>query len=125
MKELNERKEAPKLEESVVVRPGGSGSRQAKNVFFVECTSTGIVMHHEDGKPKTIIKGAIGTNPDYNTFLDQVKKTRDSMVLFLIRKAGNDSYRWAAGWAQSKYEVNIGKLPLPNEGKIDLSLFKN
>ena len=123
-KQLQERQEA-KPEESVVVRPGGSGARRAKNIFFVECNSTGIVLLKENEEPRTIITDAIGTNEDYNAFLDQVKKTRDSMVLFLLRKAGNDSYRWAAGWAQSKYEVNTGKLPIPNDGKIDLSLFRN
>lgn len=125
MAQLKERREAPKPEESVIVRPGGSGSRNAKNIFFVECNSTGIVLLREGTPPKSISKATISTNGDYNAFLDEVKKTRDSMVLFLIRKAGNDSYRWAAGWAQSKYEVNIGKLPIPNDGKIDLSLFRN
>lgn len=125
MAQLKERKEQPKPEESVIVKPGGTGSRTARNIFFVECNSTGIVMHREDEEPKSITKGAIGTNEDYNAFLDEVKKTRDSMVLFLIRKSGNDSYRWAAGWAQSKYDVGIGKLPIPNDGEIDLSLFDN
>jgi hypothetical protein len=123
--QLKERREAPKPEESVIVRPGGSGSRKARNIFFVECNSTGIVLLRGDAPPKAISKATIGSNGNYNAFLDEVKKTRDSMVLFLIRKAGNDSYRWAAGWAQSKYEVNIGKLPIPNDGKIDLSLFRN
>ena len=123
-KELKALKEAPKPKESVIVRPGGSGFRQARNIFFVECTSTGIVILKEDAPPKTVASGAIGTNAAYNKFLDEVKRTQSSMVLFLIRKNGNDSYRWAAGWAQSKYEVNIGKLPIPNDGEIDLSLFK-
>ena len=125
MKELAALKEVPKPKESVIVRPGGSGFRQAKNIFFVECNSTGIVILQDGAPPKTVAKGAIGTNPAYNKFLDEVKKARSSMVLFLIRKNGNDSYRWAAGWAQSKYEVDIGKLPIPNDGVIDLSLFKN
>ena len=125
MAQLKDRQDTPKPKESVIVKPGGTGSRTARNIFFVECNSTGIVMHKEDEEPKAITKGAIGTNENYNAFLDEVKKTRDSMVLFLIRKSGNDSYRWAAGWAQSKYEVSIGKLPIPNDGKIDLSLFDN
>lgn len=125
MKELKALDEAPKAKESVIVRPGGSGFRQAKNIFFVECTSTGIVILKDDAPPQTVASGAIGTNAAYNMFLDEVKKTQTSMVLFLIRKNGNESFRWAAGWAQSKYEVNIGKLPIPNDGVIDLSLFKN
>lgn len=47
------------------------------------------------------------------------------MVLFLVRKSGNDAYLWAAGHAESKFEVLTGKLPVPKDGEIDLSLFKN
>ena len=53
----------------------------------------------------------------------KAKKSADSMVLFLVRKAGNDAYRWAAGLAETKFDVRHGKLPVPNEGAIDLSLF--
>ena len=121
--ELAKSKNKPKPEESVVIRPGGIGSRDAKNLFFVECTSTGIVLRSADGDSKPISTAAIGTNQAYNAYLDKVKTTRDSMVLFLIRKDGNNAYNWAAGWAESKYDVRTGKLPVPNEGKIDLSLF--
>ncbi len=104
-------------------RPGRIGSRTARNVFFVECNSTGITIMEEDKEPLKISKAAIGKNDSYNNFLQEVRKTRDSMVLYLVRKSGNDSYLWAAGWAESKFEVNTGKLPIPNDGKIDLSLF--
>jgi hypothetical protein len=40
-----------------------------------------------------------------------------------VRKAGNENYLWAAGYAESKFRVRTGKLPMPNDGKIDLSLF--
>jgi hypothetical protein len=74
-------------------------------------------------EPKVISKASIGKNDDYNSLLEEVTRTRDSMVLFLVRKSGNNSYLWAAGWAESKFEVTTGKLPLPNDGSIDLSLF--
>lgn len=123
--ELKARKEAPKPKESVVVRPRGVGQRGAKNIFFVECTSTGIVII-TDGKPgKPISTAAIATNAAFNKHLDTVKKTRDSMILFLVRKSGLGAYRWAAGIAETKYKVTTGKLPIPNDGKIDLSLFNN
>jgi hypothetical protein len=123
--ELKARKEAPKPKESVVVQPRGVGSRGAKNIFFVECTSTGIVIISPQKPRKTISTAAIRTSGVYNSHLDKVKKTRDSMILFLIRKSGNASYLWAAGIAETKYKVTTGKLPVPNDGKIDLSLFKN
>ncbi len=121
--ELRKRKEPPKVVESVIIRPGGVGSRAAKNLFFVECNSTGIVLMHDDGRSIPVSKAAIPTNAEYGKLLDEVKRTRDSMVLFLIRKSGNESYLWAAGIAETKFEVTTGKLPIPNEGKIDLSLF--
>ncbi|MCP5536450.1 MAG: hypothetical protein H7A51_09485 [Akkermansiaceae bacterium] len=122
--ELKARKEAPKPKESVVIRPRGVGERGAKNIFFIECNSTGIVII-TDGKPGTAIStAAIPTSDVYNRHLDTVKKTRDSMVLFLVRKSGLAAYQWAAGRAETQYKVTTGKLPIPNDGEIDLSFFK-
>ncbi len=118
------RKNPPKKVESVQIRPGGTGVRAAARLFFVECNSTGIVLLTGAGAPKSISLAAITQSQDYNALLDEVKSTRDSMVLFLIRKSGAASYNWAAGWAESKYEVLTGKLPVPNDGKIDLTLFQ-
>lgn len=123
--EIKARKEAPKPKESVVVRPRGVGQRGAKHLFFVECNSTGIVIMTKGKPSKPISTAAIAKSGAYKTHLDTVKKTRDSMVLFLVRKSGNTAYRWAAGMAETKYQVTTGKLPIPNDGKIDLTLFKN
>ncbi|BCX47760.1 hypothetical protein HAHE_16680 [Haloferula helveola] len=122
-KQLKERKEAPEPPKSVQVRPGGSGLNKASNIFFVECHSTGINILEKGGKPKAVSTAAIPNSGAYKDFLAKVKGTRDSMVLYLIRKAGNESYLWAASEARNKFEVNTGKLPLPNDGPIDLSLF--
>lgn len=122
--ELALRKNPPVKAESVQIRPGGTGVRAASRLFFVECNSTGIILLTGDGAPKTVSQAAITKSPVYNAFLDEVKTTRDSMVLFLIRKSGASSYNWAAGWAESQYEVLTGKLPVPNDGNIDLSLFQ-
>lgn len=123
-KELASRKNPPKKVESVVVRPGGSGVRAAARLFFVECNSTGIVLIDERGTETPVATAAIATSSAYASFLEEVKRTRDSMVLFLIRKDGASSYPWAAGTAESKYQLKTGKLPIPNSGKIDLSLFR-
>lgn len=122
--ELKKRKEAPKPKESVIVQPRGILEGGADEIFFVECNSTGIVLLDAKGGPKKISTAAIKTSGVYAKYLDVVKKTEDSMVLFLIRKAGNESFRWAAGTAELKYKLPTGKLPLPNDGEIDLSLFK-
>lgn len=122
--ELKKRKEAPKPKESVVVQPRGFLDGGPETIFFVECNSTGIILLDHPGGKKRISTAAIEKSGVYAQYLDRVKKTEDSMVLFLLRKSGNDAFRWAAGTAESKYKVSTGKLPLPNDGNIDLSLFK-
>lgn len=124
-KEIAARQNPPKKVESVVIRPSGSGVRMAARIFFVECNSTGLVLIGEGGGETTVATGAIQNSLPYASFLEDVKRTRDSMVLFLIRKEGASSYAWAAGIAENNFEVRTGKLPVPNAGKIDLSLFKN
>jgi hypothetical protein len=124
-KEIDARRNPPKKVESVVIRPSGSGVRMAARIFFVECNSTGLVLIGEGGGETAVATGAIQNSLPYASFLEDVKRTRDSMVLFLIRKEGAASYAWAAGIAENKFEVRTGKIPVPNAGKIDLSLFKN
>lgn len=122
--ELAKRKDPPKPVESVVIKPGGTGVSAASRLFFVECNSTGIIILTGKHASKNIATDAISKSTAYKSFLEEVKRTRDSMVLFLVRRAGNDAYRWGAGIAESEFEVLIGKLPVPNDGKIDLSLFQ-
>jgi hypothetical protein len=121
--ELAKRQNPPEQVESVVVRPSGSGMRAASRLFFVECNSTGIVIMGENGGEIVVSTAAIDTNPEYAAFLTNIKNTRDSMVLFLMRSTGYPAYAWAAGIAESRYELKTGKIPVPNEGKIDTSLF--
>lgn len=123
-KELQNRKDQPKSVESVVIRPSNFGIRVPRNLYFVECTSTGIVIHSETGASKPITTNTIQTNEEYNNLLEKVKRKDDSMVLFLLRNSGDLAYRWAAGIAETKYRINTSKLPVPNNGNIDLSLFK-
>lgn len=122
--ELAARKTPPKSAESVVIRPGGTGLSASASLFFVECNSTGIVIRSGPGAPVTVSTSAINDSETYGQFLENVKRTRDSMVLFLVRRSGNDAYLWAAGIADSRFEVSNGKLPIPNDGEIDLSLFE-
>ncbi len=122
--ELKKRKERPKPKDSVKVKPRGVLEGGPDEIFFIECNSTGIVLLDAQGGKKAISTAAIKTSGVYAKYLDRVKKTEDSLVLFLIRKTGNEAYRWAAGTAELKYKLPTGKLPLPNDGEIDLSLFK-
>lgn len=123
-KEIAARKNPPEKVESVQIRPSGSGVRMAARIFFVECNSTGLVLIGSGDGDKAVATGAITKSTDYASFLEDVKRTRDSMVLFLLRKEGASSYAWAAGVAENQFELRTGKIPIPNNGKIDLSLFK-
>jgi seryl-tRNA synthetase len=120
-KEVNLRKNPPKKTESVQVRPG---TRVAARLFFVECNEQGIIILGDNDKNTTIPTNAIANSPEFKSFLENAKGTRDSIVLFLIRNTGAAAYAWAAGIAETKFEVRVGKLPMPNDGKIDLSVFK-
>jgi hypothetical protein len=123
-KELAARQNPPEKVESVQVRPSGSGVRMAARIFFVECNSTGLILIGQGDGKTTVATSAIPNSTAYASFLEEVKRTRDSMVLFLVRKEGPPAYGWAAGVAENKFEVRTGKIPIPNNGTIDLSLFR-
>ena len=122
-RKIKERKEAPEPPKSVQVRPGGTGLYKAATIYFVECHSTGLNLLDKGRKPVRVTTGAIANSAEYRDFLTRVKKSRDPMVLYLIRKEGFPAYRWAAHEARERFELRTGKLPLPNNGPIDLSLF--
>ena len=121
--ELKKRKIKPKENNSVVIRPPRVGRDIPKNLFFVECNSTGIVIRDKGNARITVSTAAIPTNSKFAQFCNKVKGTRDSMILFLVRRAGNPSYLWAAGLAETKFDVKNSKLPVPRDGEIDLSRF--
>lgn len=111
----------PKL----VVRGSGSGAVAANTpLFFVECNDSGILIHRT-AKPIHLSTGSIGLDPLYDDFLRHVASTPKAVVIFLLREDGLNSYNRAAGWAESRYSLRHGKLPLPGQGAVDLSLFQN
>jgi seryl-tRNA synthetase len=108
----------------LVVRGSGSGAVASSTpLFFVECNATGIVIHHPAG-PQHLSTGSIGLDQNYDDFLRHVASTPKAMVVFLLREDGLNSYNRAAGWAESRFAVRHGKLPLPGQGEVDLSLFQ-
>jgi hypothetical protein len=44
--------------------------------------------------------------------------------VFLVRDDGWDAYIRGAGWAEGKFSIRTGKLPMPGKGPIDLSSFE-
>ncbi|MBT8044420.1 MAG: hypothetical protein KJO79_05660, partial [Verrucomicrobiae bacterium] len=114
--ELKKRKIKPKENQDVVIQPPRVGRDVPDNLFFVECNSTGIVIR-DRGASKTVVStAAIPTNSKFARFCNKVKRTDDAMILFLIRKTGNDAYLWAAGLAENKFKLKTSKLPVPKDG---------
>lgn len=131
MAELQKR-EPPKKKElaAVVVQPGGSGLAKGSKVFFVEA-SGGKLTIFWDGKQKTVLSAAdevIATDVAFNYLLQEVLKVPQAKIIFLLRDDGMGAYNKAVGWAQSTYNYRvdqIGKLPIPGRGQIDLQMFKD
>lgn len=122
--EIARRKAGP--EEAVVqVRPGGSGVDIVPT--FVECTATGLVVH---GGPEPVrIRGGdiTAAGGEFYRLLERVAATPKGEIIFLIRPDGVGTYNTARNFARSQYTpsgyAKTGKLPVPTQGHIDLSIF--
>jgi len=118
-----ERKEAP-----VAVNPSGSGLVTGTSVFFVDASGDKLTFFWNE-KEKSIVSAVpevIVADTAFNLFLDSVKKVSQCKIIFLLRDDGMRSYNLGAGWAQSKYGFKveqIGKLPIPGRGDLDMRLF--
>ncbi|MEK0446514.1 MAG: hypothetical protein RLZZ399_1835 [Verrucomicrobiota bacterium] len=114
---------------SVIVSPTGQGFADGTLVFFVEASGEKLTYFWNE-KDKGIVSAVpeiIVADPQFNAFLDQIAKMPQSKMVFLLREDGMRSYNLAAGWAQSKYKLRvdqIGKMPIPGRGSLDLNLFK-
>lgn len=121
---LAQLKEQPVPKEPAKIMPPSLGMDIPRNLFFVECNSTGIVIRGPKDTETPISTAAIKDSQEFALFCEKVKNTNDSMILFLIRKPGFPAYEWAAGRAEKDFDLRTSRLPIPNEGPIDLSLFR-
>jgi hypothetical protein len=118
-----EKKDAP-----VVVNPGGSGLAPETKVFFVDASGDKLTFFWNE-KDRTVVSAVpevIVADVAFNSFLEAVKKVPQSKIIFLLRDDGMRAYNLGAGWAQSKYAYKveqIGKLPVPGRGDLDMRLF--
>ncbi|MFV0443021.1 MAG: hypothetical protein ACK5Q5_05585 [Planctomycetaceae bacterium] len=125
-KEVKRRNAGP--EEAVVqIRPGGSGV--GIDPTFVECTATGLVVHGT-GEPQQIRSGDITKDGgDFFKLLDSVAGKKNGQIIFLLRPDGVNSYNSARNFARTSYTDNgyarNGKLPVPSQGNLDLSVFRS
>lgn len=128
--EIAKRKPPPKeAVPPVVVQPGGSGTGQESKLFFVEAGAGKIVLFWDEDKRTQVSAAAevIVADKAYEHFLTTVKGTPNAKLVFLIRSDGMSAYNNAAGWAMETYKLavsQIGKLPIPGVGAIDLKEFK-
>lgn len=107
----------------VVIQPSGTGQGAQKKLFFVETSNGAVTLRKGLTDKQNIGTGTLVTDQGYNEFLALVKNTPNAMLIFLIRPDGAASYDLAAGFAQRKYEILTGKLPVPGAGEVDLRMF--
>lgn len=122
--ELAARKKPPTDAAKVVVQPGGSGQAGNAAIHFVEASGGAIAILGESGEPIRVTEGSIGKDEQYDGFLQKISKDPTALVVFLVRADGWGSYAKAAGWAEGRFGVKTGKLPIPGKGAIDLSRFR-
>ncbi len=126
--ELEKIRPPEKKDASVVVNPAGAGIPAGTAIFFVDATGDKMTFFWNEKQ-----SAVVSSNPEvivadvgFNAFLEAVKKVPQSKLIFLLREDGMRSYNLGAGWAQSKYGYRvdqIGKLPVPGRGDIDMKLF--
>ena len=113
----------------VVVQPGGSGLAKGTKVFFVEA-SAGKLTFYWDEKTKTVVSATpdtVAVDVAFNAFLKAVQEVPQSKIIFLLRDDGMGAFNLGAGWAQATYGYKveqIGRLPIPGRGEIDLAMFR-
>ena len=121
-------KEKPVPKESVRVKPPKIGVKAPRNLFFIECNSAGIVLRGTGDETKNIPFESIkaGSSVEFHDFCINAKQSsgEDYVILFLVRKGGLLSYQYATALAELDFKVKVAKLPIPNDGKIDLSGFR-
>jgi chaperonin cofactor prefoldin len=124
--ELERRKIKPDSKpQPVRINPSGSGISANTEMVFIECNANGIVILDKSGSKKPVSADTITTDGTLAATFKKLKANPTHMVLFLIRSDGNATYAKAGGYAENQFNLRIGKLPVPTQGEIDLSLFIN
>ena len=126
LEELEKRK-VPKDKQppAVVVQPSGSGMPAGTKVYFVEAFSGQLRVlgawgedYRISAQPEVVV-----ADHSFNYFLTEIQKDPKALVLFLVRDDGYGAYNNGAGHAQSLYGINVGKLPIPGRGELQLGMF--
>ena len=122
--ELERRKIKPDNKpQPVRINPAGSGISANTELVFIECNGNGLVILDKNGSKTPVSTATIETDGKLAGTFNQIKSSREHLVLFLIRADGHGAFRTAGAYAETKYNLRIGKLPVPTQGEIDLTLF--
>ena len=123
--ELAERQiPAESLKPPLRVQGGGTGFAVGRRLFVVEANRDSIVVHRSKEDRFRVASSIIGADKDYNSFLAQVAQNKNHLVLFLVRKDGWSTYERGAGWAENQFKLALSKMPIPGQGRVDLSEFE-
>ncbi len=123
--DLAERRINPSdLKPGLRVQGGGSGFAVGRRLFVVEANSDSVVVHRGKEDRFRVPAATIGVDKDYNAFLTEVAQSKNHLVLFLVRTDGWNSYVRGAGWAEGNFKLATSKMPIPGQGKVDLSEFE-
>ncbi|MEO0414508.1 MAG: hypothetical protein AAF226_06095 [Verrucomicrobiota bacterium] len=120
--------DAPPEPQALRVRPSGSGGNEWP--IFVEAANGAIKVHRSLSEtPKSITLESIKTSEEFIDALKAASKPGTRMI-FLVRgnRASANAYRRASKEidnynSENKTKIVAGRLPLPAEGKIDLTPF--
>jgi hypothetical protein len=123
--DLAERRIDPsQIKPALRVQGGGSGFAVGRRLFVVEANSDSVVVHRDKENRFRVSAATIGADKDYNEFLAEVTAQKNHLVLFLVRTDGWNSYVRGAGWAEQQFRLATSKMPIPGQGKVDLSEFE-
>lgn len=123
------RRKLPPEEAALRVRPSGSSSNTKPH--FAEITDKGVYIHESLSKEAVAIPiASLNQSPEFIALLKKVASQPYNRLIFLVRgnsgavKALNQANSVVAGFNQQNgTEIIAGRLPLPGDGKIDLSMF--
>ncbi|NIP92500.1 MAG: hypothetical protein GWO24_03125 [Akkermansiaceae bacterium] len=87
----------------------------------MECSARGLVVY-EGPNPLRIAHRDIWGNQKYHQLLQQIGDSKNRSLVFLVRDDGFGAFRTASRKAKVE-RVRHGKLPVPGQGELDLSLF--
>lgn len=128
-KEIEERKLPPEAA-SLQVRPSGSGANTEP--YFVEIADKTVLIHHSLTEPPVEIPSAsLNQSEEFVELLKTVSAKPYRTLIFLVR--GSDSSVANLNSANSVVgafnrntgaQILAGRLPLPGDGKIDLTMFE-